>query len=45
MENRTCPECGNSMHKKDQNWVTIDKCSSCEWVFLDFWEKKDIIKI
>lgn len=43
MKTRKCPECNDRMFRKTYNWVTIDKCPSCHWVFLDFMEIKDII--
>jgi len=44
MSNRSCPECKNFMIEENHNWVRIDKCTSCKWVFLDFWEIKEIVE-
>lgn len=44
MSNRACPECSMWMSEERNNWVVIDKCNYCHWVFLDFWEIKEIIE-
>lgn len=40
---RKCPECRSIMTERYHDWVNIDSCTSCGWVFLDFLEMKDII--
>ena len=43
MENKNCPECSNSMTNQNKNWVEIDICNHCEWIFLEYWEIGEII--
>ncbi len=45
MENsRVCPNCKETMYKENINWIIIDKCPNCQWVFLDHWEMKEYIE-
>ncbi len=45
-EKKICPECNSKMEKIEKDWVKIDKCtnSKCFWVFLNFWEIKEILE-
>ena len=45
MENVSCPGCGETMahiSDKEQSQVTLDACASCDSVFLDAGELKDL---
>jgi len=43
MLEKKCPECFKLMKKETRNWVEIDICNSCQWMFLEYWEIGEII--
>ena len=44
MSARICPECRGWMNEEVHNGITLDKCSQCNGIYLDFWELKDLIE-
>lgn len=34
-QSKTCPECNNTMNKRNFGQIIIDECSNCKWIFLD----------
>lgn len=42
MSSRKCPECKSMMVLENNSWVITNKCTNCEWIFLDFGEIRDL---
>ena len=40
---KKCPKCNKWMFELEKNWIRVDKCHSCKWLFLDFMELKNFI--
>lgn len=36
--NRVCPGCKSAMNEINKNWVQVDECQSCGWMFFDYEE-------
>jgi Zn-finger nucleic acid-binding protein len=43
MGERKCPECQEIMSTEHHHAIEINSCSTCKWVFLEFWKIKSLV--